>query len=84
MSGVDAQHVRVAPTVQHALDEQRPVVALESTVYSTLGLPPPHNRDVLDACIGATRGQSSTFIVPWFVCSSQKYRWSSGNWNIGG
>ncbi len=31
--------VNVAPAVRRALDEHRPVVAMESTVYSTLGLP---------------------------------------------
>jgi len=41
--------VSVSPTVQHALDNGSAVVALESTVYSTLGLPVPHNRHVLDA-----------------------------------
>ena len=41
--------VRVLPAVQAALDAGNPVVALESTVYSTLGLPVPHNREVLHA-----------------------------------
>ena len=41
--------VDVLPAVQAALDAGNPVVALESTVYSTLGLPVPHNREVLHA-----------------------------------
>ena len=41
--------VSVAPAVADALAAGQPVVALESTVYSTLGLPVPHNRAVLDA-----------------------------------
>jgi pseudouridylate synthase len=29
--------------VRSALDEGRPIVALESTIFSHLGLPSPHN-----------------------------------------
>lgn len=42
---------RIAPAVAEALAEGRPVVALESTIFSHLGLPGPHNRDALDRCI---------------------------------
>jgi pseudouridine-5'-phosphate glycosidase len=45
----------ISAEVQAALDENRPVVALESTVYSTLGLPAPHNAQVLDASATAIR-----------------------------
>ena len=41
-------HVSVSTQVAAALATQTPVVALESTVYSTLGLPAPHNRAALD------------------------------------
>lgn len=43
----------VHPTVTQALAEGRPVVALESTISSTLGLPVPFNREVLDRCVGS-------------------------------
>jgi len=45
--------VTIAPVVQSALAAGEPVVALESTVYSTLGLPVPHNKNVLDASSAA-------------------------------
>jgi len=45
--------VRVAPAVAAALTAGEPVVALESTVYSTLGLPEPHNRQTYQACAAA-------------------------------
>lgn len=38
----------VATDIAAALAARRPVVALESTVYSTLGLPEPHNRAVFE------------------------------------
>jgi len=42
--------IDVAPGVEAALAAGGPVVALESTVYSTLGLPDPHNRAVFERC----------------------------------
>ncbi len=47
------QPVAVAPTVQEALDDHRPVVALESTVYSTLGLPPDASAEALERTLAA-------------------------------
>ncbi|MEM7092461.1 MAG: pseudouridine-5'-phosphate glycosidase [Actinomycetota bacterium] len=41
--------IDILPAVADALDAGLPVVALESTVYSTLGLPAPHNANVLAA-----------------------------------
>lgn len=41
--------VIVAPHIQQAIDAGQAIVAMESTVYSTLGLPVPHNRNVFDA-----------------------------------
>lgn len=43
--------VRVDSRVAAALDNNRPVVALESTVYSTLGLPHPLNAEILRSTI---------------------------------
>jgi pseudouridine-5'-phosphate glycosidase len=36
-----------SPDVVRARDDERPVVALESTIFSELGLPSPHNREAL-------------------------------------
>lgn len=52
--------VDILPAVQAALDAGTPVVALESTVYSTLGLPVPHNRQVLAASRRAIAEQGAT------------------------
>lgn len=41
--------------VAHALKQGRPVVAMESTIYSHLGLPSPANREALDRCTAAIR-----------------------------
>lgn len=41
--------------VREAIADSRAVVALESTIFSHLGLPSPHNRDALDRCCAAVR-----------------------------
>jgi pseudouridylate synthase len=43
----------LAPVVARALADDVPVVALESTIFSNLGLPSPANREALDRCIVA-------------------------------
>lgn len=46
-------HVR--PEVAEALADGRAVVALESTIFSHLGLPSPHNVEALERCLDAVR-----------------------------
>ena len=46
---------RVGEEVATALAEGRPVVAMESTIYSAFGLPQPANREALDRCEEAIR-----------------------------
>jgi pseudouridine-5'-phosphate glycosidase len=41
--------------VRDALDAGEPVVALESTIFSNLGLPDPANREALERCVAAVR-----------------------------
>jgi pseudouridine-5'-phosphate glycosidase len=48
--------LHLAPDVADALAARRPVVALESTIFSNLGLPSPANRDALERCIAAITG----------------------------
>ena len=47
--------VRLSPAVADALATGRPVVALESTVFSALGLPDPAGAEALDRCLAAVR-----------------------------
>jgi pseudouridylate synthase len=48
-------HLRIHESVADALATGRPVVALESTISSTLGLPVPANREVVERCVAAIR-----------------------------
>lgn len=41
--------------VRAAIERGGAVVALESTIFSHLGLPSPHNREALERCCGAVR-----------------------------
>jgi pseudouridine-5'-phosphate glycosidase len=41
--------------VARAVADRRPVVALESTIFSNLGLPSPANAQALDRCLNAVR-----------------------------
>lgn len=45
-----------SPEVSDALADGRAVVALESTIFSNLGLPTPSNAEALDRCVAAIRG----------------------------
>ena len=47
--------IRIHDEVADALHDHRPVVALESTIFSEFGLPPPVNRECLEACVAAIR-----------------------------
>lgn len=47
----------VHPRVAEALAAGRPVLALESTVYSHLGLPPGRNAEALERCLDAIESQ---------------------------
>ncbi len=47
--------ISVDDEVRVALDAKRAVVALESTIFSHLGLPTPANREALERCLRAIR-----------------------------
>jgi pseudouridylate synthase len=51
----DQAQIRVSGAVSAALAAGRPVVALESTIFSCLGLPAPANGDALRRCLAAVR-----------------------------
>jgi pseudouridine-5'-phosphate glycosidase len=46
----------LSPEVRSALADGTALVALESTIFSHLGLPSPANREALDRCLAAVRG----------------------------
>ncbi len=45
----------LSPEVAAAVADHSPVVALESTIFSNLGLPSPFNADALSSCLAAVR-----------------------------
>lgn len=49
----------LSPEVSDAIAEGRPVVALESTIFSHLGLPSPANAEALERCHAAIRSSGA-------------------------
>ena len=47
--------IKISDEVENALRDRRPVVALESTIFSHLGLPSPSNFEALTRCTNAIR-----------------------------
>jgi len=52
-------HLTISSEVQQALADNRPVVGMESTIYSHLGLPSPANHEALERCTAAIRSQGA-------------------------
>ncbi len=50
------RRIRTSEAVREALSTGRPVVALESTIFSSLGLPAPANAEALRSCQEELRG----------------------------
>jgi pseudouridine-5'-phosphate glycosidase len=55
--------VVVGEAVREALAAGRAVVALESTIFSSLGLPAPKNMEALDLCVGAIEAEGAVAAV---------------------
>ncbi len=51
--------IAIDEEVQTAIAKWRAVVALESTIFSNLGLPSPSNREALDRCLAAIRSSGA-------------------------
>jgi pseudouridine-5'-phosphate glycosidase len=64
----------IAEEVHDALADRSPVVALESTIFSNLGLPSPHNAEALDRCDAAIRAQGAVPAMSAVI---------DGMWHIG-
>jgi len=64
----------LSPAVAEALADRRPVVALESTIFSTFGLPVPHNREALERCTKAIAAQGAVAAVTAVL---------DGRWHVG-
>lgn len=52
-------HIKVSQEVHDALAHEHPVVGLESTIFSHLGLPSPHNVEALERSTAAIRAQGA-------------------------
>ncbi len=57
--------VHIHPEVEAALSDGDAVVALESTIFSELGLPSPSNAEALERCLAAVRSEGA---IPAVTC----------------
>ena len=55
--------VRCSDEVRDTLDSGGAVVAMESTIYSNLGLPAPANAEALERCVAAVRARGAVAAV---------------------
>ena len=55
--------VRLSEEVSDAISDGLPVVALESTVFSTLGLPEPSNSEALERCVSTIHNNGAVAAV---------------------
>ncbi len=51
--------MRIAPQIAEAVEAGRPVVALETTIFSGLGLPDPSGREALRRCLQAVEANGA-------------------------
>ena len=51
--------IKLSREVQEALEHEHPIVGLESTIFSHLGLPSPSNQEALERSANAVRAQGA-------------------------
>ncbi len=73
--------VRVHAEVADALTDGRPVVALESTIFSEFGLPPPVNRECLEACVAAVRAGGAVPALTVVLDGQPRVGLDEGDWD---
>jgi pseudouridylate synthase len=71
---------QVHPEVAEALADGRAVVALESTIFSHLGLPSPHNVDALERCLDAVHRGGAVPAVTAVIDGVPRVGLSSGEY----
>ena len=60
-------HIKLSREVQEALEHEHPIVGLESTIFSHLGLPSPANEEALQRSANAVRAQGAVPAVTAIV-----------------
>lgn len=73
--------IRVHEEVADALADGRPVVALESTIFSEFGLPAPVNRECLEACVAAVRAGGAVPALTVVLDGEARVGLDEGDWD---
>ena len=72
--------VRLSEEVSDAISDGFPVVALESTVFSTLGLPEPSNGEALQRCISTIHDNGAVAAVTAVIDGEARLGITSNEW----
>tara|TARA_B100000902_G_C27300545_1_gene912523 strand:- start:384 stop:1301 length:918 start_codon:yes stop_codon:yes gene_type:complete len=77
---VHAGKVRFSEEVADAISDELPIVALESTVFSTLGLPQPANSDALERCVSTIHDNGAVAAITAVIDGEARLGISSNEW----
>lgn len=77
---VHAGKVRFSEEVADAISDGLPIVALESTVFSTLGLPQPANSDALERCVSTIHDNGAVAAITAVLDGEARLGISSNEW----
>ncbi len=77
---VHAGKVRFSEEVADAISDGLPIVALESTVFSTLGLPQPANSDALERCVSTIHDNGAVAAITAVIDGEARLGISSNEW----
>ena len=72
--------VRLSEEVSDAISDGLPVVALESTVFSTLGLPEPSNGEALQRCVSTIHNNGAVAAVTAVIDGEARLGIDSTEW----
>ena len=72
--------IRISEEVSDAISNGSPVVALESTVFSTLGLPDPSNGEALQRCVSTIHNHGAVAAVTAVIDGEARLGISSTEW----
>ncbi len=77
---VHAGKVCFSEEVADAISDGLPIVALESTVFSTLGLPQPANSDALERCVSTIHDNGAVAAITAVIDGEARLGISSNEW----
>ncbi len=79
---MNSYQIRISDEVGAALSQHKPVVALESTIFSNLGLPSPANLEALTRCTAALRSHGVVPAITAVLCGVARVGINESEWPL--